>query len=117
MKSFVKNMLLNVSIIVFGVLYSSASSAVTCQLPSDAKVTNVFQWDDGHIFIYFDRSTNCNCSIANRVAFHKDDDEKMFMAIALTAVTSGKPVWLRAEDNGCPIHGNTAKLKTLGVKP
>lgn len=107
-----------IMIVALGIItiYSEASSAAICTV-SNAKVTNIFQWDDGHIFIYFDRDTSCNCSIPNRVAFHKDDNEKFLMSITLTAATSGKPVWIRAEDEGCVIHGNTARLKTFGMIP
>ncbi len=96
-------------------LNSFSVNSATCSV-NDAKVTSTFQWSDGSIFIIFDKSTDCNCPIKNRLGFHKNDDEKFFISAALTAYTTGKPVTAWAEDVGCLIHGNTAKLHSLQLK-
>ena len=84
----------------------------------DAVVTAFFQWEDGSIFVSINKPTGCGCSENFRAAFHKNDNEKVHVAIALTALATGKKVFLRADNiNGtCPIHGNTARLLTLLIK-
>lgn len=109
-----------INLSIFGFILfiiSQYSMAAVCTLPTNSNIVNLFQWSDGHIFIVFDQNTNCNCPIPNRVAFHKNDDEKFIMSAALAALNSGKKVWIRAEDNGCVIHGNTAKIISFGIVP
>lgn len=83
---------------------------------SAAKITQVFQWDDGNIFVNLSQPTDCACPIRDRVAFHKDSNEKFLMATALTALTTGKTVFVRAVENSCAIHGNTARLIGMGIQ-
>ena len=80
---------------------------------SNAKVKQIFQYDDGTIFLVFDRGTDCGCPQKHRVGFHKNDNEQFFVAAAMTALTTGQLVSIRAEDSGCSVHGNSAKLKAL----
>ena len=105
--------------LILQVLASLALSASFIQAhacgTSGAKVTQVFQWDDGNIFVVLSQGTDCACSIRDRVAFHKDANEKFLMATALTALTTGKTVFIRAVENNCAIHGNTARLVGMGI--
>ncbi|MCU7806375.1 MAG: hypothetical protein KZQ73_00665 [Candidatus Thiodiazotropha sp. (ex Semelilucina semeliformis)] len=84
-----------------------------CQV-SGAKITRVFQWSDGHIFIVVDKQNDCGCSMSYRFAFHKNDGEKFFHSAALTALSGGNLVELRG-DSACDVHGNTPKLKVLFI--
>lgn len=72
--------------------------------------------DDGHIFVNLSQNTDCACPISNRVAFHKDSNEKFLMAVALTALTTQKTVFVRAVENNCAIHANTARLIGMGIQ-
>jgi hypothetical protein len=97
----------------------SAAHAARCAV-DNAKIVNVLQWDDGHIYIELDRAIpGCSCSINSRAAFHKDENQKFFIAAALTAQATNKSVYVGADDVGgtCPIHGNTPRLVALVVKP
>ena len=105
---------LKIAIIFIALFVSSHSHAGLCTA-SGATVERLFQYDDGSIFVVLDKDTNCNCSHTKRVGFHKDDNEKFFMSAGLTALTTGKLVTIRAEDTGCSIHGNTAKLIGLYI--
>jgi hypothetical protein len=91
--------------------------AEVCQV-DNALVTAVYQWDDGSIFIHVDRAVGCGCAEDFRAAFHKNDNERFFLAAALTALTAGKKVFMRADNvNGtCPVHANTPKLLALVIK-
>ncbi|MCU7796538.1 MAG: hypothetical protein KZQ75_05355 [Candidatus Thiodiazotropha sp. (ex Myrtea spinifera)] len=84
-----------------------------CQV-SGAQITRIFQWSDGHIFIVVDKQNDCGCSMSNRFAFHKNDDEKFFHSAALAALSGSNPVELRG-DPACDVHGNTPKLKVLFI--
>ena len=81
----------------------------------DTKITRIHQYTDGNIFVYFDKISDCSCQFPQRMAFHKNDDEKFFVSAALTALTTGKNVSLVGEDTNCPIHGNTAKMTNLSI--
>jgi len=118
-------------IIVLGML-SFESYAVECGV-SAAKVTKVHQYHDGSVFVYFDKDSDCDCSIKDRLAFSNDKSSlatttakiiesnkvKFFISASLTALTTGTLVGVRAEDrdeNGnCPIHGNTAEAITFVI--
>jgi hypothetical protein len=107
-------------VLMLGVLLSAGAPAVqgaVCQL-NEAQVKGVFQWEDGDIFVELDRPVGCGCAEGSRVAFHKDDGQRLFMAMALTAATSGRTVELRADNvNGtCPVHNNTARLLSLKLR-
>ncbi len=95
---------------------SSAVNASVCDI-DNAEVTSVFQWSDGHIFVVFDKDIGCGCYMKNRVGFHKNDNEKFYMSAALTALTTGNKVRIRADnvDGTCPVHGNTPKLITFQI--
>ena len=95
-------------------IFANSVQATEC-IVRDAKVTQVHQYKDGHIFIEFDKATDCECQFPLRLAFHKNDDEKFFMSASLTALTSGKRVWAVGEDSNCPVHGNTAKLTNFYI--
>ena len=79
----------------------------------DAIITQVGQYHDGHIFVNFDKQTNCPCSIKHRMALHKDH-EKFMSSMVLTAFTTGKKVRAEGEE-ACSVHGNTAKLVIFDV--
>lgn len=79
--------------LAMGPLVSSSANAGVCT--GEGNVIQVFQWDDGNIFVTLNQPTNCQCSLPQRVAFHKDANEKFFMA--------------------CAVHGNTAVLLGLGI--
>lgn len=89
-------------------------SADVCTIDG-VKVTDVGQFTDGTIFIYFDTPLGCGCLEDNRAGFHKDDNEKFLFSTALTALAIGKTVYAQAdnENGSCPMHSNTARLKTL----
>lgn len=91
-----------------------ASSNVSACKVAGAKVTQIFQWSDGHIFISVDKPNDCGCTLGYRFAFHKNDDEKFFSSAALTALAGGHTVELRG-DPSCAIHGNTPKLIELYI--
>lgn len=105
-------------------LYSGFSLAASC-IADNATVKQVFQWNDGSIFIVLDKtlliegsSQKCGCSHDYRVGFHKTEDEKFFISAALTALTTGNNVMVRANngDDVCPVHGNTPKLQAFVLK-
>lgn len=103
-------------IIIAGSMFAlSAANAAVCGVVG-ATVTEVAQWDDGYIFVNLNMATDCACSHNHRVAFHKDTNEKFIMAQVLSAVATGKPIWVRAEDAGCVVHGNTARLLGFGIR-
>ena len=62
----------NSIIAVTFILAVFSSSAIA----EDSKVTRINQHPDGHIFVQFDKSSDCSCEFPVRMAFHKDDDEK-----------------------------------------
>lgn len=120
---------------MFIIMSFSIAAASECTV-SGAKVTKVQQYKDGHVFVYFDTNTNCDCTISNRLAFKNEttvvsqtiesttttieqNREKLFMSAALAAMTSGKNISATGEDrdsNGnCPIHGNTAELSGMTI--
>jgi hypothetical protein len=94
-----------------------SARAGTCEV-DDAVVTQVFQWDDGSIFVVLDRAIGCGCPQNFRAGFHKNDNEKFYIAAALTALATGKKVYLRGDNvnSTCPVHSNTARLISLTVK-
>ena len=94
---------------------AAATKFVRLSENRSAKITRMHQYVDGYIFIYFDRSSDCVCKIPNRMAFHKDANEKFFMSAALTALTAGNLVTVTGDDVNCPVHGNTAKLTQLHI--
>jgi hypothetical protein len=104
-------------VVFLAISMSSSVQAGACQVDG-LKVVSVFQWDDGSMFVTFDKSLGCGCSVDTRAGFHKNDDEKFFISAALTALTSGNSVLVRADsvNDTCPIHGNTARLKALVIK-
>ena len=113
-------------LLFFLVLYSGSSSAASC-IADNATVKQVFQWNDGSIFIVLDKSLviegsspsqECGCSHDYRVGFHKTDDEKFFISAALTALTTGNKVMVKANngDGICPVHSNTPKLQVFLLK-
>lgn len=110
-KGFLKALILGLSIIPI------SSFAANCYL-NNAHINEVLQWSDGYIFVVLDGNTNCSCSIKNRLAFHKNDNEKFLISASLTALTTGKTVDVIGEDSrgSCPVHGNTAKLLSLTIK-
>ena len=95
----------------------NSTHASECSV-DDAKVTDVFQWNDGSIFIVLDKAVGCGCAEANRAGFHKNDDEKFFISAGLTALVSGKSVKLLADNvnDTCPVHGISAQLTGLVIK-
>jgi hypothetical protein len=97
--------------------YTNIAAAGVCNV-DDALVTGMFQWEDGHVFIEFDRDIGCGCPALSRAAFHKDENQKFHMAAALTAFTTGRRVSIRADnvDGTCPVHGNTPRLLMLRLK-
>lgn len=102
--------------IIGTLFFSTFSFSKECKV-SDAMVTQVHQYKDGTIFINVDKINNCGCPQQYRMAFHKLEDEKFFISAALTALTTGKKVSLVGDDadGNCPVHGNTAKLKSFYI--
>lgn len=98
-------------------LTAGFTQASVCMV-DNLSVLRVFQWEDGYIFIEFDKPLGCGCGEPNRAAFHRDDNQKFFVAAALTALAAGKKVMARADNQSgtCPVHGNSAKLVTLMIK-
>ena len=99
-------------LLVLAVLYSEISIAGTCQV-DDAEVVEVFQYDDGSIFIKLDKSdSSCICTKKNRFKFHKDDNEIFFSSAALAALAGKLKVKARGSDTEC---GATAKLTAFYI--
>lgn len=99
-------------IILATCLFSANAYSQQCEI-SNARITSVHQYLDGMIFVNFDKAatpTGCGCQFPTRMGFHKNDNEKFLTAAALTGLAAGKTVTAIGEDQGCPIHGNTAKL-------
>ena len=102
-------------IILLSLIFAGQVQAKHCTIKG--KITNMFQYTDGMIFINVDNSGDCACPHKNRMAFHKRDDEKFYMSAALTALTAGKTVTMVGEDgNGtCPVHSNSAKIISFNI--
>ncbi|MEY4589097.1 MAG: hypothetical protein RL497_1173 [Pseudomonadota bacterium] len=84
----------------------------------NAKITFVYQYYDGSIFVNFNKDTSCNCPIPSRMAFNTADPGYDYIkAMVLLAYASGKSITANSNIAGCPIHGNTAKMNYFGVFP
>ena len=101
---------------------TKADGTIKQQL-SAVKVTDVYQWSNGSVFVYFDGDefSQCNSGVGKiRVGFEDSDPHAdFFKAQALTALSTGKTAFIIAETNPggeCPVHGNTMRLETFGVK-
>lgn|GEM_PF-3671201 len=95
----------------------SAISFADCGV-AKAKIVNIHQYYDGSIFVDFSATTNCACSIPQRLAFNTADPGYDFIkSLVLMAYATNS--WVSANSNipGCPIHGNTAKLNYLQMSP
>ena len=88
--------------------FSASTTAISGECVGSGKITEMFQWDDGHIFLVLDKNTNCNCKIRNRVGFHKNLKDVFFISGALGAFLSGKTIHVWADD-ACTVHANTAR--------
>ncbi len=94
-----------------------AAAYADCGVDS-AKITFVYQYYDGSIFVNFDKATTCSCAIPARMAFNTADPGYDYIkSMVLYAYASGKSVTANSNIAGCPIHGNTAKLNFFGVYP
>ena len=82
------------------------------------KIARVLNWWDGTIFLYPEAhisndgmSTGC---LRHRVAFKKSDpNAEFYKSQALTAVATGKPVFLGLSGS-CDIHGSTYHVTSMG---
>ncbi len=84
-------------------------SAAECYV-TNAKVRGIFQYQDGNTFVGFDQDSNCNCPIADRLAFNISENQDFIISAALVAFSTQVIVNATGEDTGCSVHGNTAKL-------
>ncbi|WP_188150304.1 hypothetical protein [Teredinibacter waterburyi] len=76
-----------------------------------AKVMQAHRYHDGYIFVDFDKPTDCDCTISNRLAFRDDDPNMDFVkSMILVAYTTGALITARSDLESCSIHGNTAKM-------
>lgn len=105
---------MKIVLVLLTLMFISVKAYAVCQV-TGAKVVQIHQYRDGHIFVDFDKQNDCGCSFGNRMAFHKNDDEKVFVSMILTALTAGNSVKAVSVVEGCPIHGNTAKLTDFHV--
>lgn len=95
----------------------SASGFADCGV-GKAKISNVWQYYDGSIFVEFNTPTNCTCSIPQRLAFNTTDPGYDFIkSLVLMAYATNSWVSANSSIAGCPIHGNTAKLNYLQMSP
>lgn len=99
-----------------GILFANVAFA-DCGVPR-TKITNIHQYYDGSIFVDFSDSTNCPCSIPQRMAFNTTDPGYDFVkSMVLFAYATNSWIGVNSNIQGCPIHGNTAKLNWISVSP
>jgi len=83
---------------------------------SDAIVSGIQRYHDGHIFVHFDKATDCGCSQTKRLVFKEDAPGMDYVkSMVLLAYSSGAPVSAYTTSNSCSVHGNTAVLTTLNL--
>lgn len=104
------------AVTLFVTVLSAQANATRCEF-LEAKIVDIHEWYDGHIFIKFNKTDpNCPCVTNVRLAFHKDDNEDFFTSASLAALLSGATVDARGVDSeDCSIHGNTQRLDLLRV--
>ena len=102
-----------ISLLALTIFFVETGVAGTCQV-DDARVVEVFQYDNGQIFVKLDQSdSDCVCTYKNRFRYHKDDEEKFFTASALSALAGNFKVKARGDDSLCGSSENTAKLTAI----
>lgn len=85
---------------------------------SDVSITSIYQYHDGTIFVNLDKTTDCSCSIPHRIAFNTNDKGYDFIkSMLLTAYATSKKIDVASNSDQCEIHGNTARLTYLFLKP
>lgn len=83
----------------------------------DAKITQIGHYHDGHIFVYFNKITDCNCDFTHRLAFPGSSEHYTYIkSMVLLAYSTNATVEVEAQNSACSVHNNTAKLTLLRMK-
>lgn len=99
------------------VLFLATQLAMSCGV-TNAKITDVFQYFDGQVFVSFDKQTTCDCPQKSRMAFNVNNPETKFIqSMVLMAYSSGRSVSALTDISGCPVHSNSPKLNYFRVLP
>jgi len=102
--------------LAIGALFIANLSFAGCGI-RDAKVTEVFQYYDGTVFVGFNKSSDCSCSQNYRMAFFENDESMDYIkSLILMAYATGKSVYALSDIADCPIHNNTAQLNYFRIK-
>lgn len=95
----------------------SLNSYASCGV-SNARITDVHQYFDGHVFVAFDKAVDCGCTQTNRLAFNvADPDIEFIQSMVLMAYATGRRVDAKSSSELCSVHGNTAKMDYFRVHP
>jgi hypothetical protein len=108
--------------LIFVFLFFSKSSvnASECSV-TNTHIVSIIDYSDGVVYINTDKINNCGCAINNRLGFWRSttdpNQQKTWIAMSLTAITTNQVVTLYGDTTNCATIGNTATLTGIGFGP